>query len=97
MALTFTNTSKQPHNLGSLSGMRVQDDVTEYAAGGWTPSARTSGTVTGILVLWQENADYVLRWNRTTSKVQCYVMSTGAEAGAVDIGQFDYLLISESE
>lgn len=97
MVLTFTNKSKSPHSLGSLVGMRVHDDVTEYAAGGWAPSARPAGTVVGIVVLWQENADFVLRWDRTNKKVKAFVMSTGLEAGAVDIGEFDYVLVAETE
>lgn len=92
MGLTFTNVMKDPVNLGGLSAMMVEDDVTEYAAGGWTPSARPEGTIDGMEVIWQENADYNFRWDRTNNKVKAYVMSTGAEAGAVDVGQVKYVL-----
>lgn len=94
MALTFTKVMSEPVNLGGLSAMMVEQDITEYAAGGLTPSARPEGTVDGIIVLWQENADYVFRWDRTNLKLLAYVMSTGVEAGAVDVGQVKLLLVS---
>lgn len=93
MALTVSHTSHAHHNLGTLHGILSHDDVTEYATNGWAPTAKPP-SILGLIVIWQENADYNFRWDATNEKIKAYVMSTGAEAGAVDVGELKYILVS---
>lgn len=102
MALTVTDKragKEADHNMGTFAATFHHEDITEYAAGGWVPksAARSNPAPVGMIVLWQENADYNFRWDATNKKVLVYVMSTGAQAGAVDVGEVKYLLIYDVE
>lgn len=100
LAVTDKRAGKEAHhNMGTLPATFHHEDITEYAAGGFAPrsAAKSNPAPVGMIVLWQENADYNFRWDATNKKVLVYVMSTGAEAGAVDVGEVKYLLIYDSE
>lgn len=96
MPVTKTVLEKRPSSLAIHDAAFNHVDVTVYAAGGWVPDSKPSGANAniGIITVWQETADLVLRWDATNGKVMAFVMSTGVEAGAVDIGEVSFYLIN---
>jgi hypothetical protein len=92
MAHTLTRISRNAMGERTLVAYRL--DITTYVAGGVAIAARDIGLarIDSVQLTASEpvqNADHVVHWDRANGKVYAIVASTGAEAGAVDLGQHE--------